>query len=136
MKWEDFLHWAEYGYKTSFHSFINASPFEVVRGRPPPVLANYERGTAKNDEVKRELITRDEILVKVKKELMKAQARMKSHYDQGRCDVSFELGDFVYLKLQPYTQKTLKEKVSYKFSKRFYGPFKVLEKIGEVAYQL
>lgn len=39
---------------------------------------NYVRGTNKIVEMDRELITRDEILVKVKMELKSAQERMKS----------------------------------------------------------
>ena len=61
---------------------------------------------------------------------------MKKYYDQGKRDVSFEPGDFVYLKLQPYRQKSLKKKFNVKLSQRYYGPFKVLERIGEVAYKL
>ncbi|KAK0595267.1 hypothetical protein LWI29_005087 [Acer saccharum] len=64
----------------------------------------------RNEEVERELMARDEVVAKVKKELEKAQGRMKKYYDQGRRDVSFEPGDFV--------------------------PFKVLERIGKVAYKL
>ena len=81
-------------------------------------------------------MARDEVVAKVKKELEKAQGRMKKYYDQGRRDVSFEPGDFVYLKLQPYWQKSLKKKFNVKLSQRYYGPFKVLERIGEVAYKL
>ena len=81
-------------------------------------------------------MARDEVVAKVKKELEKAQGRMKKYYDQGRRDVSFEPGDFVYLKLQPYWQKFLKKKFNVKLSQRYYGPFKVLERIGEVAYKL
>ncbi|KAL5834882.1 hypothetical protein ACOSQ4_014379 [Xanthoceras sorbifolium] len=81
-------------------------------------------------------MTRDEIITKVKKELEKAQGRMKKYYDQSRREVSFEAGDFVYLKLQPYRQKSLKKKFNVKLSQRYYGPFKVLERIGEVAYRL
>ncbi|KAG6647689.1 hypothetical protein CIPAW_07G096100 [Carya illinoinensis] len=61
---------------------------------------------------------------------------MKKHYDQGRRVENFEVGDCVYLKLQPYGQATLKRKLNLKLSKRYYGPFKVLEKLGEVAYRL
>ncbi|KAI9153591.1 hypothetical protein LWI28_013554 [Acer negundo] len=135
-RWKKYISWAEYWYNTSHHASINMSPFEVMYGRPPPMLITYEKGTARNEEVERELIARDEVVAKVKKELEKAHGRMKKYYDQGRRDVSFELGDFMYLKLQPYRQKSLKKKFNVKLSQRYYRPFKVLERIGEVAYKL
>ncbi|KAL5838392.1 hypothetical protein ACOSQ3_015561 [Xanthoceras sorbifolium] len=135
-RWKEYIPWAEYWYNTTHHAAINMSPFEVIYGRTPPGLSTYEVGTAANDEVEKELMTRDEILAKVKKELEKAQGRMKKYYDQSRREVSFEAGDFVYLKLQPYRQKSLKKKFNVKLSQRYYGPFKVLERIGEVAYRL
>lgn len=61
---------------------------------------------------------------------------MKKYYDQGRRVVEFKVGDYVYLKLQPFGQKTLRKKMSLKLSKRYYGPFKVLERLGDVAYRL
>ncbi|KAI9195047.1 hypothetical protein LWI28_011135 [Acer negundo] len=135
-RWKEYISWAEYWYNTSHLASINMSPFEVMYGRPPRMLSTYEKGTARNEEVERELIARDEVVAKLKKELEKAQGRMKKYYDQGRRDVSFELGDFVYLKLQPYQQKSLKKKFNVKVLQRYYGLFKVLERIGEVAYKL
>ena len=48
----------------------------------------------------------------------------------------FELGDLVYLGLQPYMQSSLKKKGVEKLKPRFYGPYKVVRKVGEVAYEL
>ena len=135
-RWKEYLSWTEYWYNTTYHASINTSPFEVTYGRSPPMLNNYEMGRAKNDEVEEELRTRDEVLTNVKKTLMKVQDRIKKYYDQGRRDVSFEPGDYVYLKLQPYRQKSLKKRFNVKLSQRYYGPFKVLNRIEEVAYKL
>ncbi|GJR95854.1 hypothetical protein Tco_0268028 [Tanacetum coccineum] len=40
-------------------------------------------------------------------------------------------GDMVYLKLQPYRQITVRQGMHYKLSAKFYGRFKVIERIGE-----
>ncbi|KAL5805499.1 hypothetical protein ACOSQ4_028232 [Xanthoceras sorbifolium] len=76
------------------------------------------------------------MLKRAKKELEKAQVRMKKYYDLWRMNVEFEPGDYLYFKLQPYRQKSLKKKFNVKLSQRYYGPFKVLERVGEVAYRL
>ncbi|KAI9197916.1 hypothetical protein LWI28_006604 [Acer negundo] len=115
-RWKEYISWAEYWYNTSHHASINMSPFEVMYGRSSPMLRTYEKGTARNEKVKRELIAREEVVAKVKKKFEKAQGRMKKYYDQGERDVSFELGDFVYLKLQPYRQKSPKKKFNVKLS--------------------
>jgi hypothetical protein len=49
--------------------------------------------------------------------------------------LSFEVGDFIYLKVSP--MRGLHHfKVRGKLAPRFIGPFKILEKRGEVTYQL
>ena len=42
----------------------------------------------------------------------------------------------MYLRLQPYKQKSLAYKGKWKLSPRFYGPFQVLQRVEEVAYKL
>jgi hypothetical protein len=61
--------------------------------------------------------------------------RQKSYTDHRRRELSFEVGDFVYLKVSP--MRGLRHfKVRGKLTPRFIGPFKILEKRGKVAYQL
>ena len=43
--------------------------------------------------------------------------------------MEFSVGDWVYLKIQPYRLKSLARKCNEKLSPRFYGPYKVLEKV-------
>jgi hypothetical protein len=63
------------------------------------------------------------------------QSRQKSYTDHRRRELSFEVGDFVYLKVSPMSG--LRHfKVRGKLAPRIIGLFKILEKRGEVAYQL
>jgi hypothetical protein len=67
--------------------------------------------------------------------LKTAQSRQKSYADNRRRELIFEAGDFVYLKVSP--MRGMKRfKVKGKLSPRYTGPFKILERKGEVAYQL
>jgi len=61
---------------------------------------------------------------------------MKNQADRHRRELTFEIGEMVYLKLQPYKLRSLAKKINEKLSPRFYGPYKILEKIGPVAYRL
>jgi hypothetical protein len=71
----------------------------------------------------------------VSKNLRVTQSREKSYTDHRRRELSFEVRDFVYLKVSP--MRGLRYfKVRGKLAPRFIGPFKILEKRGEVAYQL
>jgi hypothetical protein len=63
------------------------------------------------------------------------QLRQKSYADHRRRELSFEVGDFVYLKVSPM-RGLRRFKVRGKLAPRFIRPFKILEKRGEVAYQL
>jgi hypothetical protein len=68
----------------------------------------------------------------VKENLRDAQSRQKSYADHRRRELSFEVGDFVYLKVSPM-RGSCRFKVRGKLAPRFIGPFKILEKRGEVA---
>jgi hypothetical protein len=71
----------------------------------------------------------------VREGLKVAQSRQKSNVDKRRRDLSFEIGDFVYLKVSPM-RGTHRFRVKGKLAPRYVGPFKIIDCKGEVAYQL
>jgi hypothetical protein len=60
---------------------------------------------------------------------------MKSYEDQKLCAGEFVEGDWVWMRLQRCTAMAITTAHS-KLNMKFYGPYKVLKRIGMVAYQL
>jgi hypothetical protein len=56
--------------------------------------------------------------------------------DKGRTENVFQVGDLVCLKLQPYKQLSMALRKNEKRNPRFYGPYKIIQKVGGVAYNL
>jgi hypothetical protein len=82
------------------------------------------------------IIKEAEIQVQVVCENLKvAQSRQKSYADTRRRELTFEEGDYVCMKVSPI-RRLRRFKVKGKLSPRYIGPFKILERKGEVAYQL
>jgi hypothetical protein len=71
----------------------------------------------------------------VHKSLKVAQSRQKSYADKRRRGISFEIEDFIYLKVSPM-RGTRRFRVKWKLAPRYVGPFKIIDHKGEVAYQL
>ncbi|KAL0556622.1 hypothetical protein IC582_005136 [Cucumis melo] len=61
---------------------------------------------------------------------------MKTYADRKRRHVEYCMGDYVFLRIRPYRKITLRRKQNEKLSPRFFGPYKILEKVGSVAYRL
>ncbi|GJZ86128.1 hypothetical protein Tco_0657738 [Tanacetum coccineum] len=64
-----------------------------------------------------------------------ARDRQKSYADLKRKPMEFQVGDKVMLKVSPW-KGVVRFGKREKLNPRYVGPFKVLEKVGEVAYKL
>jgi hypothetical protein len=71
----------------------------------------------------------------IRENLKVAQPRQKNYADKRRRDISFKIGDFIYLKVSPM-RGTRRFKVKGKLAPRYVGPFKIISHKGEVTYQL
>lgn len=135
-KWVEILPWAQYWYKTTFHRSVAMSPSKIVYGRNPPKLISYSSNDQDPLEVVSMLQHRDKVLTQLKKNLLKAQDRMKRMADKHRTEVSFIAGEWVFVKLQPYRQHSLVLRKNKKLGMRYFGPFRIVQKIRTQAYKL
>ena len=112
------------------------TPFKALYGYPPPRVLDYVAGTTRVGAVDLLLKGRQQLLSLLKQNLCVAQERMRWFVDKKRVERSFVVGDWVYLRLQPYKQSLVHHKKLGKLASRYYGPFQVIHKIGEVSYKL
>lgn len=68
--------------------------------------------------------------------LNRARHIMKVQADKNRTERTFQPGDSVFVKLQPYVQSSVEKRANHKLSFRYFGPFQVLQAINPVEYKL
>lgn len=134
--WSKWLALAEFWYNTNYHTSTQLTPFEVVYGQAPPMHLPYLPGESKVVVVARSLQERKNMLLLLKFHLMRAQHRMKQLGDTHLTERKFEIGDSVFVKLQPYRQHSVVHRGNQKLAPKYYGPYKILDKSGEVGYKL
>jgi hypothetical protein len=61
---------------------------------------------------------------------------MKTYHDQSRRQVEFQVGDWVWLRLNHRTASAICSVGQTKLSPNYFGPYEVMERIGAVAYRL
>jgi len=128
----------EWSHNSAWTVSSGSTPYEITYGRKPLSFPKYLTGTSKIDVVEEFLVERDTTLQSIRKKLLKAQETMKKHADNDRRDVSYEVNDWVLVKLRPRRQSTVKgtQVNSGKLTKHFYGPFRVTTRIGAATYRL
>ncbi|GJZ24669.1 putative reverse transcriptase domain-containing protein [Tanacetum coccineum] len=126
---------AEFSYNNSYHASIKAAPYEALYGqkcRSPVCWAEVGEAQLTGPELIQE--TTEKIIL-IKKRIQAAQDRQKSYVDLKRKPMEFKVGDRVMLKVSPWKGVVRFGKRG-KLNLRYVGPFKVLAKVGKVAYRL
>jgi ribosomal protein L21E len=135
-KWAEWLPAAEWWYNSSYHTSLKSTPFEALYGYAPPPIHGISIPCDVTPEVEVTLQEKDRIMKSLQQNLLQAQNRMKKYADLKRTERTFEIGDMVYLKMQPYRETALGLRNSLKLSSKYYGPYRVLQKVGKQAYKL
>ena len=135
-RWSYWLSLAEWWYNTSYHTSLNLTPFQALYGFPPPMVGEVILPDCPNDSAREILQNRQLATQLIRDNLLKAQSRIKHQADKKRSERVLDVGDMVYLKIQPYRHSSLSLHNSLKLHSKFYGPFRVMEKVGKTAYRL
>ncbi|XP_019155240.1 PREDICTED: uncharacterized protein LOC109152121 [Ipomoea nil] len=92
-QWIKWIALAEHWYNTNFHCSLQSTPFQALYGYPPPQIAVNASARA-IDESSEQWV----------QERMSFLAVMR---DRNRSERTLQVGDWVFLKLQPYRQSSV-----------------------------
>jgi hypothetical protein len=133
--WDKCLSFAEFSYNNSYQASLKKSPFEALYGQKCRTPLYWDQ-IGERQMFGPDIVEEAEQLVQqVRENLRVAQTHQKSYADVHRRDLTFAVGDHVYLKVAPM-RGIRRFNVRGKLAPRYIGPFKVLERKGEVAYRL
>ncbi|GJS99077.1 putative reverse transcriptase domain-containing protein [Tanacetum coccineum] len=133
--WDRHLSLVKFSYNNSYHASIKAAPYEALYGRKcrsPVCWSEVGYSQLTGPELIRETT---KMIVQIKNRLLTTRSRQKSYADRRTKPLEFEVGDMVLLKVSSW-------KGAVRFGKRgklspyYIGPFKILARVGPVAYTL
>ncbi|KAG8478536.1 hypothetical protein CXB51_028289 [Gossypium anomalum] len=133
--WEDYLPLAEFAYNNCYQASIRMAPYEALYGRMCRTPSCWTE-LGKRQVLGPKLVADIEDKVRIIRDRLKEAANwQKSYADLKRREIKYSVADMVFLKISPW-KKILRFGKKGKLSSRFIGPYRVLKRVGPVAYQL
>ncbi|XP_070013935.1 uncharacterized protein [Nicotiana sylvestris] len=133
--WDDHFPLIEFAYNNSYHASIHMALFEGLYGRRcRSPIGHFEIGEA--ELIGPDLVHHAMEKVKIIKDrLGTAQSRQKSYSDVHHRDLEFKEDNCVFLKVFPM-KGIMQFGNKGKLSPRYIGSYKIIKRIGRVAYKL
>ncbi|GKD89521.1 putative reverse transcriptase domain-containing protein [Tanacetum coccineum] len=133
--WDRHLPLVEFSYNNSYHASIKAAPYEALYGqkcRSPICWSEVGDRQLTGPELIRETTKK---IVQIKNRLLTTRSHQKSYVDRRTKPLEFEVGDMVLLKVSLWKGVVRFGKRG-KLSPHYIGPFRILARVGHVAYTL
>ncbi|GJS80342.1 putative reverse transcriptase domain-containing protein [Tanacetum coccineum] len=133
--WDRHVPLVKFSYNNNYHTSIKATPFEALYGqkcRSPVCWAEVRDAQHTGPEIIHETT---EKIIQIKKRIQAARDRQTSYADRRRKPLEFQAGDKVMLKVSPW-KGVICFGEREKLNPRYVRPFKILAKVGTVAYRL
>ena len=134
--WEDSLPFIEFAYNRSVHSTTCQSPFETLYGINPltPLdLLPLPRNEHESPDGRNKAAKIKQMHDRIRRNIERRTEQMVKNANRGRRKVIFEPGDLVWVHLR---KERFPSQRKSKLSPRGDGPFRVLRRMGDNAYQL
>ncbi|WVZ91566.1 hypothetical protein U9M48_037718 [Paspalum notatum var. saurae] len=129
------LPFAKFSYNNSYQASLGMSPFQALYGRQCRTPLMWEEAGERQFFGPAMFVEAAENVAKVRENLRIAQSRQKSYADKRRRELTFEKGEFVYLKVSPL-RGTKRFHTRGKLAPRYIGPFRITKRVGDLAYEL
>nr|GFA86276.1 putative reverse transcriptase domain-containing protein [Tanacetum cinerariifolium] len=133
--WDKHLPLVEFSYNSSCHTSIKAAPFEVLNRRKCRSHICWAEVGDRQLTGPKIIHETTEKIVQIKSRIQAARDRQKSYADVRRKPLEFQVGYKVMLNVSPW-KGVIRFGKRGKLNPRYIGPFKILAKVGTVAYRL
>ncbi|GJS13980.1 putative reverse transcriptase domain-containing protein [Tanacetum coccineum] len=133
--WDRHLPLVEFSYNNSYHASIKAAPYEALyrqKCRSPVCWSEVGDSQLTGPELIRDTTKK---IVQIKNRLLTNHSRQKSYANRRAKSLEFKVGDMVLLKVSPW-KGVVRFGKRENLSPRYIRPFKILTRVGPVAYTL
>jgi len=135
--WDKHLAPLEFAYNNAPQRATGISPFFLNSGQNPNVPSNLLKPEESPVQAVEDFAQHMAFLHKVaQEEIIQAQAAQQVLADQKRKEIILNVGEEVLLSGKHFQTATTRNQPSKKLTERWHGPYKVLQRIGAVAYKL
>ena len=132
--WDEYLPLLEFAVNSSEAASTRATPFYLNYGENPRMPMDYLNPDSNVEEVQRLLINAQDQLKIARTEIVKAQESQSRNANKKRRDVTFEVGEKVWLSTK--NLNIVSDGPADKLNPKWIGPLTIIKKINEVAFEL